>query len=212
MNDEREELMFRSICLAAAILAGAAPAASQEPDVRWLDSFKDVRVGRADGVILAYWFGFKGDRVLVRKRVIMPGGITAEVESKAIAWAKGDPAAADLPSSPASREIWRDRRAAAARAELEAALAAEIKAGTIPRPPGWSVAPNPSSTTPPKTRPMFDRTGARQVETRAVVGDRCDCSSLKVAKGTQTLCPLAPLIRGQAPSESITACAKDPDK
>lgn len=204
--------MFRSICLAAALLAGVAPVAQAQSGVRWLDTYKDVRVGQEDGVIWAYWFGFDGDRVLVRKRVIMPGGITAEVEAKAIAWSKGDAAAADLPKTPPSAAIWNDPRTAAARRELEAALAAEIKAGTIPRPPGWSVAPNASSTTTPPTRPMFDAAGAKQVKTRAVVGDRCDCSSLKVEKGRQTLCPLAPLVPGQGPTESITACVKDPDK
>lgn len=205
--------MLKSIFLAAALLAGAAPVQAQNAAaVKWLDSYKDVRVGQADGVIWAYWFGFDGDRVLVRKRVIMPGGITAQIEAKAIAWAKGDPAAADLPSAPASSTIWNDPRAAAARQELEAALAAEVKARTIPRPPGWSVAKNASSTTTPPTRPMFDASGERQVKTRAVVGDRCDCKTLQVVKGTQTLCPLAPLIPGQGVSEAITACAKDPDK
>lgn len=55
----------------------------------------------------------------------------------------------------------------------------------------WRVAPNPSSTSIPPTRPMWDPTATKQVAERATVGALCDCAK-PVAKSTQTLCPLSP--------------------
>lgn len=73
----------------------------------------------------------------------------------------------------------------------------------------WRVAPNPSSTSTPPTRPMWDPAGAKQVDERAPVGALCDCSK-RLAKGTQTLCPLSPFTDPPA-TGNLTACTRTQD-
>lgn len=85
----------------------------------------------------------------------------------------------------------------AARADLIAALERIKPAVAL-----WVVAPNPSSTTTPPTRPMFLLADpSKQVTQRATVGARCDCSK-PVLKNTLTLCPLAGTV------DPLTACVR----
>ncbi len=162
--------------------AQAAPA--------WQCDFQNTRAGRVGTVIWAYCFGIDGDVVKVRKRVILGQGVTPEMERDVTGWAKNG--APDLFSRPADEAIWRAPEAQSAIAAMNAAIAAERAAGTIPKAPQWRVARNPQSTTVPPTRPMWSADGAKVVTERAYVGDLCNCSA-PLVKGTQTLCPLRPL-------------------
>lgn len=85
-------------------------------------------------------------------------------------------------------------------------LAAAIK--LKPATTVWKVAPNPASTTVPPTRPMFSAADpSKQVAERATVGATCNCRA-PVAKGTQTLCPLAATTVAPAPTTNLTSCTK----
>lgn len=79
----------------------------------------------------------------------------------------------------------------------------QASASEPPKPPNsplWKVQQNPASTTTPPSRPMFAASDpSKTVSERATVGSLCDCST-KVAKGTQTLCPLSPFT---GPSASL---------
>lgn len=184
---------------------GPKPQVSIPTPIIWACDFKGTRVGRVGGVIWAYCFGVDDAKTYVRKRVILGGGITAAMESDAISWVKtGSP---DLWAVSASSTIWASSEAAQARQAIEDSIAAEKAAGTMPMPAQWRVAPNPSSTSIPPTRPMFLATDTtKTVKERAYVGDLCDCSKPS-SKGTQTLCRLRQL--GEVvPSDNLTACLK----
>jgi len=198
------------VALACAVLLmlWAPPAQAQTPapaPVEWDCGLKSTRADNAGTVLWAYCFGFQYDQVLVRKRVIMPSAITAEAKADAKQWVlTGTP---DLWARATSEQVWNSPEAQGARVALEAALQAERAAGTIPKPRLWRVAPNPSSTTTPPTRPMWDPAGAKQVTERAYVGELCNCKA-PVLKGTQVLCPLRQL-GDLPPTANITACARE---
>ena len=170
--------------------------------VEWQCDFKGTRAGRVGSVIWAYCFGIEGDAVKVRQRVLLPSSVTVEAIADAKQWVlSGTP---NLFARPADQAIWDSPTVASARQEMADAIKAEVSAGTVPVPPRWRVAPNPSSTTIPPTRPMWDSAVAKSVTERAYVGDLCDCST-KVAKGTQTLCTLRPF-GDLPPTSNRTAC------
>lgn len=176
----------------AAVLLLAAPskAHAQVPaGVVWDCGFKGTRTDNVGTSIWAYCFGELDGQVYVRKRVIMPSAITAESKAEVRQWVlTGTP---DLWARATSTEVWNSPQAQQVRTAMEAAIERERIAGTLPKPRVWKVAPNPSSTSTPPTRPMWDPAGTKQVAERATVGALCDCST-KVAKSTQTLCPLSP--------------------
>lgn len=170
--------------------------------VEWQCDFKGTRAGRVGSVIWAYCYGIDADTVKVRQRVLLPNAVTVEAIADAKQWVlTGTP---NLFARPADQSLWDSPTVAAARQEMADAIKAEVSAGTVPVPPRWRVAPNPSSTTIPATRPMWNSAGANSVSERAYVGDLCDCST-KVAKGTQTLCTVRQL-GDIAPTTNRTAC------
>lgn len=177
--------------------------------IEWQCDFKGVRSDNVGRVIWAYCFGVDAETVYVKKRVIIPGGITLQAELDAAyadlkSWIKtGTP---DLMARPASLEIWNDPRAAKAREEMDRAIAAEKAAGTLPKPKPWRVAVNPASTSVPPTRPMWDATGTKSVNERAYVGDICNCK-IPIFRNSQTLCPLRQL-GDLPPTTNVTACER----
>lgn len=177
--------------------------------IEWQCDFKGVRSDNVGNVIWAYCFGVGVDQVYVRKRVIIPGGITLQAEIDAAyddlkSWIKtGTP---DLMARPASRALWDDARAVQARAAMDRAIAAEQVAGTVPKPKPWRVAVNPASTSIPPTRPMWDATGTKSVSERAYVGDICNCTT-PIIRNSQTLCPLRPF-GDLPPTTNVTACER----
>lgn len=192
---------MRTILLLLALLPGLAHAA-----IEWRCDFKDLRAGRVDTIVWWYCFGVDHDaeKVFVRARVYDALALDDATEQEVVSWSQGR--GPDLWARAPSATLWTAPKVAAARAEMQADMSAEIAAGRFPLPRMWRVAPNPSSTTVPPTRPMWDATGAKAVAERAYVGDRCDCSA-PLVKGTQTLCPLRQL-GDIAPTTNRAACAK----
>lgn len=173
--------------------------------IDWKCDFQGTRAGRVGTVIWAYCFGTDNAKTYARQRVILGGGITAQMESDATRWAKTG--APDVWVIGASTAIWDSAEAAVARAAMAAAIQAEKDAGTIPLPPQWRVLANSVSTTVPPTRPMFLASDVtKTAPERAYVGDVCNCAA-QVMKGTQTLCPLAQL-GDIAPTTNVTACVR----
>jgi hypothetical protein len=87
------------------------------------------------------------------------------------------------------------------------------------RPPSrlWVVAPNPSATTDPPTRPMFDPVTLKQVAERAPVGALCDSRVPAIRQNTLTLLPLyqrpvgpEDARTGMRASVNVTACVQRP--
>lgn len=201
-------LLAVSLLLLSALLL---PLGVQAQSIDWkCKDYRDVRSDNVGRVLWAYCFGIGGDQVYVKKRVILPEGFAIQSEIDAAfddlkSWVlTGSP---DLFARTPSQAIWNDPRVAEARAAMDRAIAAEKSAGTIPKPKPWRVAPNPSSTTVPPTRPMWDAAGLKQVTERAYVDDICNCAS-PVIKGTQTLCPLRQL-GDLPPTTNITACVRN---
>lgn len=169
-------------------------------------------VSEVDKVKVAWWgywcpqddgtWGVTTQRCVVGRGCLDAGTLTGILDTAA---RSADPIAAlQVARAQATMSVLPSEQVAWDAAEIDL-LAALHKI----RPPEsiWKVAPNPSSTTTPPTRPMFSAADpAKQVSERATVGATCNCAK-PVPKGTQTLCPLAP-VNGSTPSTNLTACVK----
>lgn len=183
--------------------------------VTWQKAPSQIRFGVArdpqtgiPNTAYAYWFGVSETDTYVVKRVFDPAKLNDDAVDEARRFLLGT-GTIDLTAQPTDAAVWADPKMTGAKAMIDLRIAQEQTAGTIPKALPWRVAPNPSSTTTPPTRPMFSAQDVtKTVSERAIVGSLCDCAA-PVPKGTQTLCVLRKTATFPAPTTNLTACVRD---
>lgn len=173
--------------------------------IKWYDSYKDIRVGNEGQIIWAYWFGVDNFQTYVKRRVIDVNAVTAESKAKAIAWIQGKgPTIVNDPADPA---IWNSPTTLAARTAMDKAIAAEVAAGTIPRPDFTAPTPDVYKTPPTGTFTVYTATGGKLSGivngVKALPNEICDCVANSVLSGTSRFCT-TPSIQ----SSRVTYCVK----
>jgi hypothetical protein len=173
--------------------------------IKWYDGYKDIRVGNEGQVIWAYWFGVDNWTTYVKKRVIDVNAVTAESKAKAVAWVQGKgPTIANEPADPA---IWNSPFTLAARTAMDAAIAAEVAAGTIPKPDFRASGPDVYRTPPTGTFTVYSVANGKLSGlisgVKALPNELCDCVANSVMSGTSRFCT-TPSIQ----SSRVTYCVK----
>jgi hypothetical protein len=173
--------------------------------IKWYDGYKDIRVGNEGPVIWAYWFGVDNWTTYVKKRVIDVNAVTAESKAKAVAWIQGKgPTIVNEPADPA---IWNSPSTLAARTAMDAAIAAEVAAGTIPKPDFSAPAPDVYKTPPTGTFTVYSVANGKLSGlisgVKALPNELCDCVANSVMSGTSRFCTTSSI-----QSSRVTYCVK----
>ena len=173
--------------------------------IKWYDTYKEIRVGNEGMVIWAYWFGVDNFTTYVKRRVIDVNAVTAESKAKAIAWSQGK--GPTVVNDPADVAIWNSPTTLAARTAMDKAIAAEVAAGTIPKPDFTAPGPDVYKTPPAGAFTVFSATGGKLTGIvsgiKALPNEICDCVANSVFSGTSRYCT-TPSIQ----STRVTYCVK----
>lgn len=194
------------IAIALLVLSGCVKSQELPPGViKWYDSYKDMRVGNEGMIIWVYWFGVDNFTTYVKRRVIDVNAVPAESKAKAIAWIQGKgPSPANDPFDVA---IWNNPNTMAARTAMDKAIAAEIAAGTIPRPDFTAPVPEVFRTPLTGTFTVYSVAGGKLSGiingVKALPNEICDCVANSVFSGTSRFCT-TPSIQ----STRVTYCVK----
>jgi len=173
--------------------------------IKWYDSYKDIRVGNEGQVIWAYWFGVDNWTTYVRRRVIDVNAVTAESKAKTIAWIQGR--GPTVVNEPTDTAIWNSPSTLAARNAMDAAIAAEVAAGTIPRPDFSAPMPDVYRTPPTGTFTVYSTANGKLSSiisgVKALPNELCDCVANMVLSGTSRFCTAQSI-----QSSRVTYCVK----
>lgn len=163
-------------------------------------TWAQMRVGRVDQGIWAYWFCPGEYDTHIRMRYILAGAITDEATQEAIQWTRGlNPDFVKKPPTADGNEPRFQHLRVAAKAAMEK------DEEFIKSIPIWVVSKNSSY----PDRPMYTAEGALIKGKRTTVGQACECKVYHIKTSNQTRCPLAQL-PGVPLVQEYTACSKLP--
>ena len=173
--------------------------------IKWYDGYKDLRVGNEGMIVWVYWFGVDNFTTYVKRRVIDVNAVPAEAKAKAIAWVQGK--GPSPVNDPFDIAIWSNPNTLAARTAMDKAIAAEVAAGTIPKPDFSAPAPDVYRTPLTGTFTVYSVVNGKLSGlvsgVKALPNELCDCVANSVMSGTSRFCTTSSI-----QSSRVTYCVK----